>query len=111
MLKKALDVYDDKYGKTFTRFFELILKRQFYVLKRQLPNVVLYDHVDYCKGVSYIEEEPFVLSFTSKLEQQIHDAYFLKQLGVTQIAEITGKSKKQIYNTIFRIREKYKNVL
>jgi RNA polymerase sporulation-specific sigma factor len=111
MLKKALDVYDDKHGKTFTRFFELILKRQFYVLKRQLPKVVLYDHVDYCKGVSYIEEEPYVLTFSSKLEQQIHDAYFLEELSVQQIADFTGKTKKQIYNTIFRIREKYKNVL
>ncbi|MBU1094508.1 MAG: sigma-70 family RNA polymerase sigma factor [Firmicutes bacterium] len=111
MLHKALKTFDDSKNKSFTRYFEMILRRQLYRVKNNIPNYHLYEHTDFCKGATYIEEEPDVISFSSVLEQEIHLLYFLQSRSVSEILRLTGYSKKQIYNTIFRIKEKYKNML
>ena len=111
MLHKAIQTFDETKNKSFTRYFELILKRQLYRMKSSIPNYYLYDNTDFCKGVSYIEEEPFELELSSELENKVHELYFLKRRSVSEIKRVTGYSKKQIYNTVFRVKEKYKNML
>ncbi len=111
MLHKALQTFDESKNKSFTRYFELILKRQLYRMKKNIPNYYLYDNTDFCKGASYIEEEPIEIEFSSELELIVHDLYFLKRRSVSEIMRQTGYTKKQIYNTVFRVKEKYKNML
>ncbi len=111
MLHRALQTFDESKNKSFTRYFELILRRQLYRIKNSIPNYYLYEHTDFCKGVSYIEEDPIEIAFSSTLEQQIHQFYFLERKSVSEIIRLTEYSKKQIYNTVFRIKEKYKNML
>ncbi|MCF7931045.1 MAG: sigma-70 family RNA polymerase sigma factor [Acholeplasmataceae bacterium] len=111
MLHKALQTFDETKNKSFTRYFELILRRQLYKAKNNIPNYYLYEHTDFCKGVTYLEEEPIEIICNSLLEQQIHQLYFLERRSVAEIIRQTEYSKKQIYNTIFRIKEKYKNML
>ncbi|MBN2268243.1 MAG: hypothetical protein JXC35_02340 [Acholeplasmataceae bacterium] len=111
MLHKAMRSFDESRNKSFTRYFELILKRQLYKVKRNIPNYYLYDNTDFYTGVSYIEEDPIEISFSSPLETKIHDLYFMERRSVSEISRQTKYSKKQIYNTIFRIKEKYKIVI
>lgn len=108
MLFKAIQKFDPDKNKSFTRYFELILKRQFYHMKRSLPKYTLFDHTDFVKTPCYLEEEPVTLELSSEMEIRIYEDYVIRQRSVSDIHRSTGYSKKQIYNTIYRIREKYK---
>lgn len=111
MLKKAVDTFNPHRNKTFTRYFELILKRHFYQLKNKIPNYDLYDHTNFCQGVVYLEESMDLPVFSSDLEQNVFTMYFLEERPIHQISKHFGYTHKQIYNSIFRIREKYKIML
>ncbi|MBE0701028.1 MAG: hypothetical protein IH571_05020 [Acholeplasmataceae bacterium] len=111
MLQKAVETYDERRGKSFTRYFELILRRQLYAVIKQLPRHMLFGNTDFHKGVVYLEEDPPEVTFSSDLETQVYELYFLQRFSVTQIAFHTEYTKKQIYNTIYRVKEKYKNML
>lgn len=108
MLNKAITSFDDNKNKSFTRYFELILKRHIYQMKKRIPNYILFDHTDYVKGCSYIEEETEEIEFNSTLEQVVFERYFMNRQKIKEIENQTDFSKKQIYNTIYRIKEKYK---
>ena len=97
--------------KSFTKYFELILKRHFYGLIRSLPTYQLYETTDFVKECVLMEEEVEYLSFDSLLEQEVHDRFFIKKQSVKQISNETMYQSKQIYNAIYRIKEKYKIVL
>ena len=86
MLNKAIQSFDPSRNKSFTRYFELILKRQLYKMKNALPGYCLYETTDFCTGVSYIEEEVELPNFTSNLEAEIHDLYFLKRHSISKIS-------------------------
>lgn len=111
MLVKAVNTFNERYNKTFTRYFEMILKRKFYRLKRRLPDYVLYDNFDFHKGSTYIEEEAPDIRFHSELEQIVYEDYFVAGHPVQDITIKTGFDRKKIYNTIFRVRKKLKSVL
>jgi RNA polymerase sporulation-specific sigma factor len=108
MLYKAIWTFDEKHGKSFTKYFELILKRQFYQCIKKIPTYILYEDSYFCDHATYIEEEKIELSLSSELEQTIYTCYFEKRMSIKEIAETQKLSKKQIYNSIFRIKEKYK---
>ncbi len=108
MLHKAILTFDENRGKSFTKYFELILKRQFYQCIHKIPKYLLFDHTNFCTAVTYIEEEPIEMTFTSELEQKIYTCYFVQGMSVQQIFDTYAYTKKQIYNSIFRIKEKYK---
>jgi RNA polymerase sporulation-specific sigma factor len=112
MLLKATQTFDESKNKTFTRYFELILKRQFYHLCNKLPTYELNE--DACLYESGKEEETIELptmTFSSKLEQDVYDMHFIKAQKIKVIAVHLGVNQKAIYNAIYRIKEKYKNVL
>ncbi len=108
MLFKAIQTFDPERNKSFTRYFELIMRRQFYHMKQSLPHYMLFDHTDFVKTPCYIEEEPLVLELSSDMESKVYHDYFISRKTVSTIHTETGYSKKQIYNTVYRIKEKYK---
>ena len=108
MLHKAVYVFNEQKNKSFTRYFELILRRHFYKMIYKFPNYILFEHTDFCKGFTMIEEEPVKVELHSSLEQVVFHNYFEQRMTIDQIMTHTGYTKKQIYNTIFRIKEKYK---
>lgn len=111
ILYKAIQTFNEAKNKTFTRYFELILKRRLYKIKKKIPNYYLYEHTNFCKGTSYIEEDTLQLKLSSKLEITVYESYFLNRHTVEQIEKETKYSRKKIYNAIFRIKEKYKVML
>lgn len=111
MLHKAIQTFNERYNKSFTRYFELILKRHFYKMVSSLPQYVLYETTDFIKETVIIEEEVEYLHFDSKLEYDIHERFFIQHESIDTIMAHSSYTKKQIYNAIYRIREKYKIVI
>ena len=112
MLHKAVTTFNEAKNKTFMRYFELILKRHFYYLLRRLPRYVLQDETMFVQSVSYIDEtiEAFLM-MCSDVEKDVYQAYFVEHCPIISIAQTMMLSKKQVYNAIYRIKEKYKNML
>jgi len=111
ILHKAIKTFNERYNKSFTRYFELILKRHFYQLKQALPKYYLFDHTDFVKDVVYIEEAYDPIDLHSDLERLVYEKYFVLKQSVHKIQEDSQYSPKQIYNAIYRIKDKYKNMV
>jgi RNA polymerase sporulation-specific sigma factor len=52
MLHKAVQTFDESKNKTFTRYFELILKRHYYQLIHKLPKYLLYEDSNFMECFS-----------------------------------------------------------
>lgn len=104
--------FNEARGKTFTRFYELVLKRRLQYLKRKEPKYILVDEFVGFKSYDYpkVEEDIFIeeLSDTEKL---VYESYFVLNQKVSLISKKCGLNSKQIYNAIFRIKEKFKSML
>lgn len=112
MLYKAVTTFNEDKNKTFMRYFELILKRHFYYLIKRLPKYVLKDDSVFEHGAYFIDETAdCFLMMCSNVEQEVYQAYFVEERAISAIASDMNLSKKQVYNTIYRIKEKYKNML
>ncbi len=112
MLYKAVKTFNESKNKTFMRYFELILKRHFYYLMKKLPKYILKDETTFKQGTYYVDEAvDCFLMMCSDVEKFIYQAYFVESRAIHKIADELHKSKKQVYNTIYRIKEKYKSML
>lgn len=111
MLHKAIKSFDERFNKSFTRYFELIARRHFFKLKQALPKYYLFDHTDFVKDVVYIEESYDEIDLRSSLERMVYEKYFVLKQSVTRIQQESIYSAKQIYNAIYRIKDKYKNMV
>lgn len=112
MLIKAIKTFNESKNKTFTRYFELILRRQFYHLLHRIPAYELNEEVClYQPCYDPKEEIPESLSFGSDLEKQIYDLHFIKEMPIKDISKMLKMNAKAIYNAIYRIKEKYKNMV
>ncbi|MCL2521713.1 MAG: hypothetical protein FWE36_02505 [Erysipelotrichales bacterium] len=119
ILHKAIYRYDDGYGKTFLRFFEMCLERHFIMLgkKRDSENrlVGLYQEnlgLDVEEASEQIQESLTKyrqVKFKSQREQTIYEEYFLQNKKINEIVKMTGYNAKSVYNTILRIRKKLKD--
>lgn len=108
ILYQAITYFNEEKGKTLTKYFELILKRRFWRLIKELPNYNILE--DYSQFGRYEEEKIIFLEedFKSDIEKYVFNAYFLENQSVSKIENETGYQKKQIYNAIYRIKEKLK---
>ncbi len=108
-LNKAIIRFKEKYNKTFTRYFELILKRRFWALLKQLPKYEIKE-IPQIAGSYVLEERPTIeIDLKSEIEKQVYNLYYVQALSVKEINDITGYQTKQIYNAIYRIKSKYLN--
>lgn len=109
MFYKAVQTFDESKNKTFTRYFELILKRHFYQLVHKIPPFVYDEYIMHQQQSYYIEEDytPF-LEDCSLFEQEVFELYFIENKSVQYIQNFKKCSIKQVYNAIYRLKEKYK---
>lgn len=120
ILYKTIFTYNEKYGKTFLRFFEMCLERHFIVLgkKRNSDTKMtgLYQeafNLDVEETSDVVQERLAKYrqsKFKSQREQTIFDEYFLQNKKINEIVKLTGYNAKSIYNTILRIRKKLKEL-
>ncbi len=110
-LYKAIETFDESYNKTFMRYFEVILTRHFINLHKK--NKRYYEMLETYKNELLIEEKEKVIleedtniSFKSSLEQKVYELHFLNNKKVKEICEELKLEPKQIYNAIYRIKNK-----
>ncbi len=110
MFYKAIQTFDEYKNKTFTRYFELILKRHYYQLKNRLPKYIFDEYIINQQSGYYLEEDYSDFLYNcSAFEQQIFQLYFIENKSVKNVQNHVKCSIKQIYNAIYRLKEKYKN--
>lgn len=110
LLYNIISKFDEKKGKTFTRFFELVLKRRVWYLKSIEPRYDNYESLDYFSDTKSNYDEISKVNLTS-LEKNVYERYYEQNQQISFIAKMEDKSSKQIYNAIYRIKEKYTNNL
>jgi RNA polymerase sporulation-specific sigma factor len=113
ILYKAALTFDESKNKTFTRYFELILKRHFYQMISKLPKYQLYEDSNFMECFSYHESTSHdeMIDLCSDFEKEIFQYYFIEKQAVKRISKQMSCEPKKIYNAIFRIKEKYKNMI
>ncbi len=113
ILYKAVETFDESKNKTFTRYFELILRRHFYHLIYKLPKYLLYEDSNFMSCFGYEEEQndQDLMDSCSLFEKNIYQFYFVEKQAVKKISKQMACEPKKIYNAIFRIKEKYKNMI
>ncbi|MDR2822634.1 MAG: hypothetical protein LBV58_03695 [Acholeplasmatales bacterium] len=120
LLYSASKIFDIERNKTFTRYFELILKRKFFYLLTKLKTNVLQISEEQINSFSEessltnnrysIYNDRFVISYikdklNSKTSMQILNLYFLKNLSYEEISKILKLKEKTIYNAVYKIRK------
>lgn len=113
-LIKAIQSFDQKYNKTFMRYFEVIINRDFINLDRS--NKKVWQMYQGLKENYIIEEEQEQyfnydqINFKSNLEQTIYELYYLENKTISYICDSLNLNNKQVYNTIGRIKKKLKSL-
>lgn len=106
--------FDEIFNKSFTRFFELILKRHLRRLKSK-NKLVLFEDYSYIDALLVEDSAEEKLDFLedalkNELELVVYERYFILGHSVTTISKQTNFKAKQIYNAIYRIKDKYKKL-
>ncbi len=109
LLVETVYSFNEQKNKTFTRYFELVLKRRFIRLKSKLPGWTLYEKVELIED----KMQPFesVLMEIPELTEQeavMFDYYYVKHYTTENIVTSTGLSKKQVYNSLYRLKQRLK---
>lgn len=107
-LLKAMTTFQERFNKSFTRYFELILRRHLYYSVNKMPKYVLSEEKFF---ESIIDETPMLIeesdiTFHLKDEQNIYTWYFLEGRKVKEITILGTYSTKQVYNLIYRVKDK-----
>lgn len=110
-LYKAIETFDESYNKTFMRYFEVIINRHFINIHKK--NKRYYEMLETYKNELLIQEkekkileEEKEITFKSSLEQKVYELFYLNNKKVKEISEELNLEAKQIYNAIYRIKNK-----
>lgn len=124
VLSKAALSFDERYDKTFTRFFEMMLKQHFWKLIKKEPKYVLNEEI-----MSYINSDKHYLSQNtfyktdsedaidelikslSEFENIIFEYYYVLEKSVTFISKKLKIDTRSVYNAIYRIKDKLRSIL
>lgn len=113
-LIKAIQSFDQKYNKTFMRYFEVIINRDFINLDRN--NKKTWSVYQSLKEEYIIHETEEIyfdfeeIKFKSALEQSVYQLYYLENKTINHICNYLNIETKQVYNTIGRIKKKLKSL-
>lgn len=112
MLFKAINTFDLKYQKTFTMYFKMLLENRFKTLIKQYNNLKYYEVLSENNDF-FIEEnnemlEIDVLKMLSSVEKEVYFRYFLGGISIDELCKSLNLTKKQAYNSIFRVNKKLK---
>lgn len=115
VLLEAIHKYDSGFGKSFTRFFELLLVRKFLTIlkKHNKPLSILSEEI---VNSFQIEEEEAVYITKShvdmaekvltKVEFDIFTEHYIYEHKIAQICKHLKLKEKKVYNALYRIKIK-----
>jgi len=107
LMNKIIGSFNEEKGKTFTRFFELVLKRKIFKMLNDMPKYNLDENIYFYEDKK--KEEEIIIENLTDFEEKVFNKYFIENQKISFIALNEKKNIKQIYNAIYRIKEKYKN--
>lgn len=108
LMYNIISRFNESKGKTFTKFYEFVLRRKIWSLKALEPKYLRMEDVTVLKDEKSSFDEIYKDNLTD-LEKSVYERHYECNQSIAFIAKMEEKSSKQIYNTIFRIKEKYKN--
>lgn len=123
MLERAVETFDERYDKTFTRYFELLLKHRFWRLITKSPNYLLCEDLDlYTKNNTLTPQRIYensdidekiseAIKCLTDNELEIYNLFFVENMKIKEICQIVKKDEKRVYNALFRIKNKLKKFL
>lgn len=113
-LMQALNTFSEAYGKSFTRYFELLWKRKLEAVRKSIVGdyelISEYDLLsttkeDIVSDVIYRYNIDSNLKYMNEIEQTVYLLYFVKNFSIDSICEKTKRTKKQVYNLICKIKK------
>lgn len=106
LLNKAILTFDESYNKTFTRYFELILKRRLFALKKESQIYVIRESSFFYQLESpETQKEQDQPTFKNQQQHMVYFYYFECHRAIDYISNTLNISKKQVYNTIYQIKK------
>ena len=118
MLDTAIRYYDVDSDKTFNKYFTLILLRQLRYLSKKIRQRLCVEEPITENTIQPFEYDNNIdmgkvkeLLTTSEIEFQVLKMYFLEKTKISDISKKLKKTEKQIYNTIYKIRLRAKEVI
>lgn len=112
ILDRAINIYSDKYNKTFTKFFEFLLNNRFLDLIKARREI---REVEFCEDMYYkedyeLDEETYnynIERFKNMLPENLHiifDYYFVSNYSANFIANKIKEDVSDVYYKIQKIR-------
>lgn len=111
LMCNIIERFDESRGKTFTRFYELVLKRRIFALLRRKPKYELREDFSMFGYTQTFDSDIIIPEDLTDLEEHVFHSYFIENQRINLIAENNDLNPKQVYNAIYRIKEKYKSML
>lgn len=118
-LYRSIYLFNDRYNKTFTRFFELVWQRRAFTLKNS--DKLMYEHVDsydsFAVNCFVLEEmvQEYKISLRydkfNDIDKEIYSMYFDDNFSIDYIDKKLHIGKKKIYNSIEKIKKTFKQPL
>ncbi|MBN3490897.1 sigma-70 family RNA polymerase sigma factor [Acholeplasma equirhinis] len=109
LLLHAIEVFKPEVGKTFTKFYEMILFRRFIILKDKTPKYVLIDQVELIEDTYMPEFDNLAEDIEfGAFEKEVYKLKYIEHLTDETIAENLAKDLKSVRNAIHRIKIKVK---
>lgn len=113
-LYKAIDSFDDKYNKTFMRYFEVVLNRHYINMyhknKRETEQTLMLVNEAIVNEQNFYEEKELSVELNvelgSKIEELVYLYYFQQGKSVNYLCETLELTRKQVYNAIYRVKQK-----
>lgn len=118
-LDKAIRTYDERFGKSFNKYFDLILQRRFMQILRREQRYVydtmyveqFYDIIEESKVLYHLELEEMIRNIEANLsgfEKQVFECRVKRNLNTGETAKLLNCTTRQVYNAMLRIRQKLK---
>lgn len=105
----ALNTYNGFYGKTFNRYFDLILQRRIMLVLRRERNYFYNVNIVEDLDSFVVEERPlfYVDDFSlTNLEKYVYTLRYKFNYSIEDITKILKCNSKKVYNIIFAIKQK-----
>ena len=119
MLYHALKKFDDKFNKSFTRYFELSLENKFKTFakrKKKQPKLIEETMLNVYEAEPMYDYTEAKLKLFRKFElltdfeREVFRERIINNKSVSETALILKISEKQVYNTMYRVKNKIKSL-
>ncbi|MDD4212425.1 MAG: sigma-70 family RNA polymerase sigma factor [Bacilli bacterium] len=114
MLYKAFYTYNPMVGKSFNKYFDMILQRKIIAILRHEKHyyydvALVSDAYFFMREEEVRYEETLSLSLTTE-EQRVFDLKYTEGKRAKVIAEILHMEIKKVYNVLYAIKQKLKQI-